>query len=99
MSNQNNYTVSAQAIGEATPSVDTSTTEYELSQLDVRKAPDVEKITQEEFDKLSIDEIKLIVAAYITDFRKTYKIPQDYQLNDKDWVTIKRIMKYQLFRK
>lgn len=69
----------------------------DLASLDISDAPDIEKITREEFKNLSTLEIKKIIKKYVTDYKKTYNIHPDYVMTDEDWDNLRPIMEYQLF--
>lgn len=69
----------------------------EFADLDLTNCPDPYHMSKEEFDNLSISDIRKIAAVYITDYRQTYKIDSNKKMTDSDWESIKSIMRYQLF--
>ena len=69
----------------------------EFADLDLTNCPDPYHMSKEEFDNLSISDIRKIAAVYITNYRQTYKIDSNKEMTDSDWESIKSIMRYQLF--
>lgn len=59
-------------------------------------APDLEGAGYEEISALSVAEVRAVCAVYMDDYRSTYGVDADYEMEDGDWETVKVFILYQL---
>ena len=62
----------------------------------MEEVADIEKITEEEFFSMSLNEYKAFVKTYSPNFRDAYRVNHDI-FSPSDWEQLRYIMAYQLF--